>query len=65
MAMPAVLVVNVVQLSAAESGVWCPSCLLPSGVKVTVGFSTRSSVLNITDIAACHDCGQRIDLGAA
>jgi hypothetical protein len=41
----------------AETGLWCPHCLLPSGVARTCGLAVGRWPLGVLRVARCEDCG--------
>ena len=55
------ITLHVVGLDELRTGLWCPRCNLPSGVAQVVGVSLRLTVIAVRRLAACRDCGRRID----
>lgn len=57
--MPRNVAVAHVELLADDHGVWCPRCLLPSGLRrffaITIG-----SIIYVADGAVCVDCDRRL-----
>jgi len=45
---------------ALETGLWCQSCLLPSGVRWPI-VTRLGHRLSKADIIACYDCGALLD----
>lgn len=44
-----------------ETGLWCPACALPSGVRASANLLGDSGVsLDAVVIAKCEDCGAKI-----
>jgi hypothetical protein len=40
-----------------RTGLWCPTCLLPSGVEVPLHFLTDTGCLAAGTVRECFDCG--------
>lgn len=45
-----------IEILAADTGVWCPRCCLPSAV--TVHYVAAAT--HVCRVTTCHDCGARL-----
>lgn len=62
MAATAVIHIDLTIVSVA-TGLWCPACLLPSGVQTLVALSWRKDPTKIVGhftARCCDDCGRPI-----
>lgn len=50
---PAVLFCEIVE---RRTGLWCPTCALPSGVAITLAGHWHGGVLTVATAAMCVDC---------
>ena len=59
--MDALIIHLTVEPMTHEVGLWCPSCLLPSGISETVAVIANGvTVLGMPTFAACADCGREL-----
>ena len=49
-------------LGTASTGLWCPACLLPSGVEIPLNIVGKAGVSRVGLLRICADCERPIPI---
>jgi hypothetical protein len=62
---PPTLEVQVVPLGIGDTGLWCPTCALPTAVRLHYAIETRCPThgpigVTLQEFGLCLDCGRKV-----